>query len=93
MGHYRITPLRVTLRHYQAPRVASSWTTSGRSVSSGEQHTAFLTDTAFVTKAKDPERHGEGRFRKYVNDFVSQDIRRQVEMTVMKVSLEENLLY
>ena len=39
-----------------ALRVASSWTTSGRQVSTGEQHRAFLTDTAFVTKAKDPEK-------------------------------------
>ena len=39
-----------------ALRVASSWTTSGKPISTGEQHTASLTDTAFVTKAKDPEK-------------------------------------
>ena len=37
-------------------RVASSWTTSGRPIISGEHHSAFLTDSAFVTKAKDPEK-------------------------------------
>ena len=37
-------------------RVASSWTTSGRPTISGEHHSAFLTDSAFVTKAKDPEK-------------------------------------
>ena len=38
----------------KAFRVASSWTSNGSSGPSGyEQHSAFLFDTVFVTKAKD----------------------------------------
>ena len=36
-------------------RVASSWSSSWKSIPS-EQHSAFVTDRAFGTKAKDPEK-------------------------------------
>ena len=43
-------------------RVASSWTSNGGSGQNGyEQHSAFLTDTVFVTKAKDSEKGKGGK--------------------------------